>query len=359
MNKIITDILAPLDSVPNTIMIFKSGITTAKWISGKEDNFILDEQSANDIIKNFKALKHDMVIDWEHQSEHQSFSSPDGTSPAAGWITDLVFVKDKGLFANVNWTERAVAALKSREYRYFSPVFSVTEDNKINEIFSIGLTNTPAILGIKPIAAKKIGVTTMTPEELIALILDKLGLPADATQEELLLAIDELQTVPVDSAPASPDSVPASENADVVSSSVPEPDKWVSANIFKENMNILQHKLNDLMKEKEQNECSKFIDHGMRQGKIVSDTKEVWESLFKNDKANSYARLEKAPVIASVEAVSNTVSPTMTTRQNVIANACTEYDDNIGNIHCTKKQYINEYLRENKMESLDKEEIGD
>ena len=44
-------------------------------------------------------------------------------APAAGWIHGLRWTEGSGLFAEVELTARALQAIASGEYRYFSPVF--------------------------------------------------------------------------------------------------------------------------------------------------------------------------------------------------------------------------------------------
>ncbi|HFD3843412.1 TPA: phage protease [Pseudomonas aeruginosa] len=92
----------------------------------------------------------DVVIDYEHQT----LNGPSNglPAPAAGWIkgASLVWQDGRGLFAeNVQWTDKAAAMIKAREYRYISPVFSYDHrTGEVLDIHHVALTNFPALDGM-------------------------------------------------------------------------------------------------------------------------------------------------------------------------------------------------------------------
>jgi len=109
---------------------------------------ILDAAAAGQIIATFNKRGNDMVIDYEHQTLA-------GTeAPAAGWIKKLIYKGKEGLWAVVEWTERAKQFLANREYRYFSPVIWISEDHRVTRIENVALTNYPRINNLRPIIAK-------------------------------------------------------------------------------------------------------------------------------------------------------------------------------------------------------------
>ena len=141
----------------------------------------------------------DLDIDYDHK---------DKTNEAAGWVKraearlDNENPKMNGLWLLVEWTKKAAEAIKSKAYRYFSPEFSEEYTNPSNGnsykdvLFGGGITNRPFLKGIQPLNLsefynEKNGETGMTPEQLSALAV-KLGLPATATVEEVLEAINNL-----------------------------------------------------------------------------------------------------------------------------------------------------------------------
>lgn len=114
-----------------------------------EGAIFLDNDAMNRIIGEFERRGNDMVIDYEHQT------LKDVQAPAAGWIKKLMNRGKQGLWAVVEWTEKAKSYLTSKEYRYYSPVFIVRKsDRKVEKILNAALTNFPKINHLKPIAAK-------------------------------------------------------------------------------------------------------------------------------------------------------------------------------------------------------------
>ena len=110
---------------------------------------VLDNEGMDQIINHFEGRSNDMVIDYEHQTLKSV------EAPAAGWIKKLINRGEQGLWAAVEWTEKATKYLLKREYRYFSPVFMVRKsDRKVVQVKNAALTNSPQINHLTPIMAK-------------------------------------------------------------------------------------------------------------------------------------------------------------------------------------------------------------
>lgn len=126
----------------------------------------LDDESIASIIADFERRGNDMVIDYEHQTL-------DGVqAPAAGWVKSLINKGKEGLWAVVEWTEKAKQYLTDKEYRYFSPVFWMQKQGRrIIKIENIALTNYPRVNNLRPIVAKM----TQAQDEYIAKNKDKGG----------------------------------------------------------------------------------------------------------------------------------------------------------------------------------------
>jgi len=166
----------------------------------EKGDFILDEEGSALILKDFESRLNDMVIDYEHQT------LGGGEAPAAGWIKKLrynppspPFTKggNGGIWAVVEWTDRAKQYLKNREYRYLSPVFlKRLSDNKVVRLLNAALTNQPAIDGMVPIVNKGAvppankGASSLESgkEDTMKRLLELLGLPETATGEEAVAA---------------------------------------------------------------------------------------------------------------------------------------------------------------------------
>lgn len=125
---------------PREIKLFPLGL-----VKSQKGDFLIDTESYNSILNHFKTHHVDIPIDYEHQT------LLDVQAPAAGWIKDLTLKQD-GVYALVEWTDKAAQYLAAKEYRYLSPVVSVREsDRKALLLHSAALTNTPAIDGMTAI----------------------------------------------------------------------------------------------------------------------------------------------------------------------------------------------------------------
>ena len=128
----------------------------------------------------------DVVIDEEHSTE---LKAPRGESaPAFGWISEWK-IEDNVLLGRVEWNSKGLEVLKNKEYRYYSPAYPLTPDREIRYIKSVGLTNTPNLR--LPALNREIPGGS----ELISkAILEALGLKADASEAEVVIAVNAVKT---------------------------------------------------------------------------------------------------------------------------------------------------------------------
>lgn len=180
--------------VPTEFQVFPYGEIEIKG----DEPFRVDEAAMDAAIRAFEARGLDAVIDYEHQTEGGEFASPDGTAPAAGWVKGLINKGTDGLWAVVEWTERARELLSRREYRYFSPVFYVSKtERRLVELARIALTNAPRLNWIRPIVARDNGNQDNPNREEAMEFLKKiaklLGLAENATEEQVMAALSSLQ----------------------------------------------------------------------------------------------------------------------------------------------------------------------
>ncbi|OJF90639.1 hypothetical protein AX761_23355 [Rhizobium sp. 58] len=132
----------------------------------------------------------DILIDYEHQSlNSQTNGLP---APAAGWIKD-VQARPDGLYGRVEWTASASAAIKSREYRYLSPVYFHTKEGKILALQNVALTNSPN-LDMAEVSAHSFFHAKHNEEAPMKLILAALGLAEGGSENDVLIAINSLLT---------------------------------------------------------------------------------------------------------------------------------------------------------------------
>ena len=233
--------LAPAGEYPQFIDdTDENGDTTQKEVVQ-----ILDEQAMNTLVANFEKArkeaeaqgrKYGVLVDADHSSETST------NTAAMGWVTKLYVDPEKGLMAEIEPTSLGAEKINGKVYRFVSGAWTLDDDNRPQELVSIGLTNKPN-LPVAPMinaqAAKKEepgtqptkdgeGVTAGTPSatanadenkggenadaqparsvaqnanpnsenkeegEISMTIKEKLGLPEEATDAEVETAVDAL-----------------------------------------------------------------------------------------------------------------------------------------------------------------------
>ena len=186
--------------IPEEIQVIPFGqVETPKGV------FVLDKASAQAVVSDFEAHKNDMVIDYEHQT----LADPPVEAPAAGWIKQLINKGDNGIWAAIEWTDKARQYIANREYRYVSPVFFKRKtDNKVMQLINVALTNQPNIDGMVPLINKilfdQTDLTNRTDQayqrqknkegNMEKELLEALGLVESATVDEAVAAINKLKT---------------------------------------------------------------------------------------------------------------------------------------------------------------------
>lgn len=171
-------------NIPTEIQIIPYGHHTTD-----KGDFVLDEEAMAAVMADLAGMENDMVIDYEHQTLYG------GEAPAAGWIKKLVNKGSEGLWAVVEWTERAAGYLANKEYRYLSPVFLKRKsDGHVTRLINAALTNAPAIDGMVALVNKAaFGRKEPTEVSEMKELFKLLGLAPDATEEMAMKAVQELQ----------------------------------------------------------------------------------------------------------------------------------------------------------------------
>ena len=143
----------------------------------------------NVVVDSFAANGADLPVDYEHQAENPVAKAA-GPIPAAGWIKGIKATAH-GVFAKIEWTEKARAMIAAKEYRYISPVILYDRATKaIGGISGAGLVHRPN-LHLSALSSQDTPAATPVPDQTkaVADMLDMLGLTAEATATEVILAL--------------------------------------------------------------------------------------------------------------------------------------------------------------------------
>ena len=147
-------------------------------------------RNPEEVIRRSKRLKVDMVVD----RDHELVNAPKGTHiRAAGWVKEIQSRED-GLWARVEWTDSAIWQIRSKEYRYISPVFTTTESGggDVTRILHISLVNDPA-MELTSVANRNYQTRNLNNEEetemkFLATLALLHGLQKDASEDDVLEA---------------------------------------------------------------------------------------------------------------------------------------------------------------------------
>ena len=267
---------AGAENVPGRIQLFPSGEFAARdGRPGSLKNvsaiaWRLSPADAQALVERWRQRMTPVVVDYEHQTQ---LARENGQpSPAAGWIRDLEALPD-GLFATVDWTDRARAAIRSREYQYISPVFAFDpQTGAVIELISAALTNHPALDGMMPASAKTdpdTGGTVM--DKLTAVLRTLLGLPESADEAACLAA---LGTLPQQNLIA---LLKSKEDALVAAkAAAPDAGKYVEMATFRavqDEAAQLRAKLVEMQASAATAELSAAIDDALKDGRLAASAK--------------------------------------------------------------------------------------
>lgn len=136
----------------------------------------------------------DMVVDYDHQSMAVLSGEANAGARAAGWVRQIE-ARPTGIWADIEWTEAAAAAVAGKEYRYLSPVFTHTEDGDVGLILSVALTNVPA-MHLEAMASR-ISQFSIDRKPDMDKILAALGLAQGSGEDAILAALNLMLTANV------------------------------------------------------------------------------------------------------------------------------------------------------------------
>ena len=116
-------------------------------VEGKEVTQIVDDAAINSLIENFNAEKakdesYKVLVDADHSSE---MPNADGqvVTKAMAWVDRVFADPDRGLVGVFVFTPEGAAAGQGKTYRFISPAWTLTEDGHPEKLVSVGMTNKP------------------------------------------------------------------------------------------------------------------------------------------------------------------------------------------------------------------------
>lgn len=281
----------------NWIMLMPAGVFSGRTGRGPFDTGGVAEMSA--IIE--RTLKRaggtEIVVDYDHQTIFAAIPGVGGRAPAAGWIKEFQ-VRDDGLWGRVEWTAAAAASIRAGEYRYISPTFyAPKETGKVQLLLSAALTNTPD-LDLSVVAASAL-LPTETETNDMKSIAKALGLPEDASEADILVAMNALlatnAALVAASGAAKPEDAVTAITAMRASAGTVDPTQYVPiAQVI-----ALQADVKALQTTVATDKAETDVAQAIADGKIMPSLKDWAIDLHKSNIAAFNAFLEKSPVLTA------------------------------------------------------------
>lgn len=134
------------------------------------------------------AFNHPLPVDVNHAEELRAASGE--AVPAYAWI-EALDAREDGVYGRLAFNARGAAAVKAREYRFISPVFSYDKASReIKRLESAALVNSPNFA----LALNRRGHTPTEDDDmqLLESLRAKLGLDEQADEAAALNAVDKL-----------------------------------------------------------------------------------------------------------------------------------------------------------------------
>ena len=163
---------------------------------GEKTMQVCDRAAFEKLIADWKANgAKEILMDFEHQSEVEKI---DSNTTAAAWISNLSIDDERGLVGDVKFTDQGAEAVSNRRLRFLSCTWYTDKAGRPMKMTTVALTNKPnipvaPILNKEPVPGVKNVEEKKGSEMDIEKLKQALGLPAEATEEQILAAIKEGQ----------------------------------------------------------------------------------------------------------------------------------------------------------------------
>lgn len=264
----------PLALAAERVQLVPDGVFRATDGRPREvDGWRLSSAIAERLLARLRAKQTRLVINYEHPE-------PSGQPlPAAGWIEreQITYTEGLGLTAPVTWTARARAMLDAGEYAYLSPVISYDPaTGAVVDLLLVGLTNTPALDTLAPLAAlaERFGLDLPSDREDdsmdLAQLRQALGLAAEADESAILAQAAELATQAAKVAPLTEQVAALSARA--ASPGAPDLSGYVPRAVHEEALAALRRVQTD----GQAVELASLVEQGLASGQIPGQATADW-----------------------------------------------------------------------------------
>lgn len=267
-------------AVPEWIQIMPAG-----EFSGRDGRgpWRLDNAEGVVAISMAQAPSTGLPVDYEHQTEYAPINGQ--PAPASGWIPELQARPD-GIWARVDWTERAAAHVTAREYRSVSPVFLHGKDGEVRLIQSVALTNLPN-LNLKSLARMDQKEGSMP---LIKTLASMVKLPAETAEADVEKAVSAA-LIERDSLKALHSQLSAlfgaEDSAELIKTAqsiklradTPDPTKFMPVSAYE----AMHKEFASLKAASIEAEAERLLAKARAEGKIIPATEEHFKALARSD----------------------------------------------------------------------------
>ena len=238
----------------------------------------VDDSNGYALAESINQLGIDLMIDYEHQTLYLEKNGQG--NPAAGWIKQVEYRPNQGLFASVAWTDKAASQIKAGEYRYISPLFIPDSDGRVMQVLNAALTNRPALHNLAEAFALSHTFNQQQGQPMLKLLQQLFDAP-NASEAEMMGKLTALSAAKGDSKVALSavyDEL-KTQTAQAVALSAqvanPDPTKFVALS----QMQAVQTELNTLKAQQAKEKADTLITQALSDGRLLPAQKEWAENL--------------------------------------------------------------------------------
>lgn len=171
----------PEGDAPDWLHLLPAG--TVRTVDGRGPYQLTDTAAV--IAASLQATGGKLPIDECHAIDR---AAPLGLpAPARGWIVELQARAD-GLWGRVEWTDQGRQIMADRQYRGLSPAIVHDKAKRITAVLRASLINTPNLVGLTALHSAE------NDMDLLARLIEALGLDAGADADAVIAAIKKLKT---------------------------------------------------------------------------------------------------------------------------------------------------------------------